>query len=424
MNRVKNTIKKILKLFGPGFISGAADDDPSGIATYSQTGAIFGYKQLWTSLFVFPFLTVVQEMCGRIGIVTGKGLAGVARKHYSKPVLFFSVGLLAIVNIINLGANLGAMVSSVQLLIGIPTIILFVFIVFGSLALQIFIPYKAYSRYLKYLAFALVAYIITAFLVKQDWPQAIYFTVVPNFDFSKTYLLNIVAILGTTISPYLFFWQAGEEVEEELAKNKIKGMGWGTPNINIRDIRQMKNSTIAGMFFSCLAMYFIILTTASTLHIHGIENIETAAQAAEAIRPFAGNFTFLLFTLGIIGTGLLANPVLAGSASYAVSECFGWKTGLYRKLKSAKGFYGIIIAVTMIGLLVNFSPIPPFKMLYYSAVLNGICAPPLLIMIMYISNNNKIMGKYTNSRFSNILGWIIIAFMSAAAVGLLITHLY
>ena len=333
MKRVGKITKKILKLFGPGFISGAADDDPSGIATYSQTGAIFGYKQLWTSLFVFPFLTVVQEMCGRIGIVTGKGLAGVARKHYSKPVLFFSVGLLALVNIINIGANLGAMVSSVQLLIGIPTVILFAGIVFGSLALQIFVPYKAYSRYLKYLAFALLAYIITAFLVKQDWPQAIYFTVVPNFNFSKIYLLNIIAILGTTISPYLFFWQAGEEVEEEVANHKIKGMGWGTPKINIRDIRQMRSSTIAGMFFSCLAMYFIILTTASTLHVHGIENIETAAQAAEAIRPFAGNFTFLLFTLGIIGTGLLANPVLAGSASYAVSECFGWKEGLYPQIK-------------------------------------------------------------------------------------------
>lgn len=416
-------IKKILGFLGPGFVTGASDDDPSGIATYSQTGAQFGYTQLWTSFFSFPFMSVVQEMCGRIGLVTGKGLSGVIRKHYSKPVLYFAVLLLLIANTVNIGANLGAMASSAQLLIGAPFIVLLVVMTTIILVLEIFISYKAYSRLLKYLTFSLFAYIITAFMVKQDWLRALQSTVVPTVSFSKDYILNIVAISGTTISPYLFFWQTDEEVEEEVAHHKLRSMGRGVPKVTQGDIRGLRIDTFVGMFFSNLVMFFIILVAAGQFHSNGITNIETAAQAAEMLKPLAGEFAFWLFAAGIIGTGLLAVPVLAGSASYAISEAFGWKEGLYRKFKQAHGFYTVIILATLVGMLINLTSIEPFKMLYYTAILNGLIAPPLLCLIMLISSNKEIMGKYTNSRISSIMGWSITVFMSLASLFLLSTFL-
>lgn len=419
IKNIKHRFNKFLRILGPGLITGAADDDPSGIATYSQAGAQFGYGQLWTAPFSFPFMAVIQEMCGRIGMVTGKGLAGVLRKHYAPPVLYFSVILLILANTINIGANLGAMAASGQLILNIPFPILLLAITVVTLALEILVSYRVYAKFLKYLTFSLFAYVVTVFIVKQDWTKIVFSTLIPSFSLNKAYLFNIVAILGTTISPYLFFWQAGEEVEEEVAHHKLRMMGKGVPKIGRYDIAQMRRDTIFGMFFSNLVMFFIIVTTASTLNINGITNIETAPQAAQALRPFAGDFAFLLFALGIIGTGFLAVPVLAGSASYALTEAFGWKEGLYRKFSHAQGFYGVIIVATLIGFIVNFTPIKPFTLLYYTAVINGICAPPLLILIMLIGNNKTIMKEHTNSRFSNLLGWIITGIMSLTSLALL-----
>lgn len=416
-------IKKLFHKIGPGFITGASDDDPSGIATYSQTGAIFGYQQLWTAVFSFPFMTIVQEMCGRIGLVTGKGLAGVIKHHYSKKVLYFAVFILLLANTINIGADLGAMAASAQLLFNIPFFVLLIGITAICLLLQIFIPYRTYANILKYFTFSLFAYIITAFIVKQDWLMIFKSTIIPELTFNKTYIFNLVAILGTTISPYLFFWQASEEVEEEVEAGRLKSMGAGIPKFTKRDIRDLRVDTVVGMFFSNLVMFFIIMTTASTLGAHGIADIQSADQAAQALRPLAGEFAYLLFTAGIIGTGLLAVPVLAGSAAYAFSETFGWKEGLYRKFKQAHAFYGVIIVATLVGLLINFSSIPAFKMLYYTAMLNGICAPPLLILIMLISNNKKVMQNYTNGKVSNILGWSITVIMSIAAAALVVIFL-
>jgi len=410
--------KKFFKKIGPGFITGASDDDPSGIATYSQTGAQFGYTQLWLALFSTPFMVAIQEMCGRIGLVSGRGLAGVLREHFSKPILYSAVGLLLIANVINIGADLGAMASSMKLLVGFSFSVWLVVFVLVTLILEIFVSYKRYSFYLKYLALSLLTYIVTAFIVKQNWGEIIYLTFIPHIVFDKQYVFNIVAILGTTISPYLFFWQANEEVEEEVAHHKLR-LNF-LPKITSKDIKALKLDTVIGMIFSNLVMFFIIITVASTLGVSGINNIETASDAAEALRPLAGDFTYLLFALGIIGTGLLAVPILAGSASYAVAEALGWKSGLYRKFKQAHGFYGVIALATLVGLFINFSAIPPFKMLYYAAVINGVLAPPLMVVILMITNNKSIMGEYTNSCLSNSMGVIITVLMSVAAILLLL----
>lgn len=414
-------IRSFLRILGPGFITGASDDDPSGIGTYAQTGARFGYGQLWTAPFSLPFMTVIQEICGRIGMVTGSGLSGVIRRHYSRPVLYSAVLLLFIANTVNIGANLGAMASSVQMISGIPFVVLLVCITLVTVVLEISVPYPAYARFLKFLTLSLFAYIATAFVVKQDWTEIAASTILPQIAFNREYLFNVVAILGTTISPYLFFWQADEEVEEEIQQHKLRAIGKGVPRVTKRDIREMRLDTVMGMLFSNIVMFFIMITTASTLHKNGITSIETADQAAMALRPVAGDFASVLFTFGIIGTGLLAVPVLAGAASYAMSEAFGWTAGLNKKFTQAHGFYLIIAIATLGGLLVNFSPIKPFQLLYYTAVLNGIIAPPLMCMIMLISNNRKIMGEHTNSRFSSIMGWTITGIMSVASLMLLIS---
>lgn len=416
-------LKKFLRALGPGFITGAADDDPSGIATYSQTGALFGYAQLWTALFSTPLMTAVQEMVGRIGLVTGKGLGNAIREHYPKRVLYVAVSLLLVANTINIGANLSAMASSLELTFKLPFIFWLLVITAGTLILEVFIPYKTYAKYLKYLTLSLFSYVLAAFVMKQDWTAVFHAMFVPHVSLTREYLMNIVAIFGTTISPYLFFWQADEEVEEEISHHVHKAIERGEKSVIERWLAKMRLDTAIGMFFSNLIMFFIIATAASTLHSHGITNVATAADAAEALRPLAGDFTFFLFTVGIIGTGLLSVPILAGSASYALSEAIGWKVGLYRKFTHARGFYGVITAATLLGLLVNLTPLQPFTMLYYTAVINGLAAPLLLFLIVRIASNPRVMGQYISSRRSKALGWITTGVMAASAAALLATVL-
>ena len=416
-------LKNIWNKIGPGFITGAADDDPSGVATYSQTGAIFGYSQLWLALFTFPFMIVIQQMCGRIGMVTGKGLAGVIHANYSKPVLYFAVSLLVIANTINIGADLGAMAASAQMLLGLPFLFWLLLMTGFIIVLEIFVTYKTYSKILKYLALTLFAYVFTAFIVKLDWGIIVKNTVFPHIQFSKDYLLNIVAILGTTISPYLFFWQASQEVEETIVKDKIPDIGVGKPAVSRKNVSDMNWDTIIGMFFSQAIMFFIIITTAATLHAKGITNIGTASQAAEALRPVAGNLAYLLFAAGIIGTGLLAVPILAGSSAYAVAETTGLKAGLSKKPGRALGFYGVIVVSTLIGMSISLLGINPIKALYYAAALNGIVAPALMVLVILIANNKDIMGKFVNKRISNIAGWVIVLVMAIAAILFIIDSL-
>src|SRR3989344_4845505 len=414
-------IKKFLKILGPGFITGASDDDPSGIATYSQAGALFGFGQLWTALFSFPLMAAVQEMSGRVGLVTGLGLAGVIKKNYSKKLLFFCVFLLFVANTINIGADLGAMAASAQLVYNIPFLFWIIGMVVITLILEIFVSYKVYANYLKFLTFALFSYFIVAFITHVNWQSVFLSTIVPTIQFNKDYLINILAIFGTTISPYLFFWQASEEVEEEIAHHKLRRMGAGVPKVTPKDITNLRIDTTVGMFFSNIVMWFIIITVGATLHAHGITNIRSASEAASALKPLAGEFSSLFFALGIIGTGLLAIPVLAGSASYAISESLDWDVGLYKKLKSAHGFYGAITLSTLLGLLINFLGFDPIQVLYYTAVLNGIIAPPLLVVILLIANSKKIMKDKVNGMWLNVLGIATVVIMSIASILLLIS---
>jgi NRAMP (natural resistance-associated macrophage protein)-like metal ion transporter len=424
MKGVKKKIKNFFSSLGPGFISGAADDDPSGIATYTQAGAQFGYGRLWTALFTFPFMVVVQEMSGRIGMVTGKGLAGVIRKHYSSWFLSGAVFLLLVANTINIGADLGAMAAAAGLILPIPFIFWLIGFTVLILVLEVFLTYRSYARHLKYLTLSLLSYFAVAILVHQDWSEVIKNTLIPHFIFSEAFFLSLMAILGTNISPYLFFWQAGEEVEEAVADGKMRMMGRGTPKVTKKDIFALKKDTVIGMLFSNVMVFFICLAVAGTLGRSGLTSVTTSEEAAQALRPLVGSWATILFAIGIIGSGLLAVPVLSGSASYAISESFGWREGLYLKFSKAHGFYGVITIATLVGLLVNFLSIPPFQMLVYSAVINGLLAPPLLIFILLIANNKKIMGKYTNTWRSNLLGSLIVILMLIAASFFLFTLLF
>ncbi len=419
MNGVWNKIRSYWRLLGPGLVTGAADDDPSGIATYSQTAVMFGYTQLWVALFSFPFMTVIQEMCGRIGLVTGDGLSGVIRRYYSRQILWGAISLLIVANTINIGADLGAMAASLQLLVPVPFFVLLVTITVVTILLEIFVPYPTYAKILKYLALSLFAYVISAFLVKQNWPLILHSTLLPHISLTKDYVLNIAAFLGTTISPYLFFWQADEEVEDEIVRGEMANIGEGTPNITGEDVSRMRADTIVGMFFSNFVTFFILVTVASTLGAAGIRHIATAADAASALRPVAGNFAFFLFTLGIIGTGLLAIPVLAGSAGYAVAEAMQWKMGLGKQFGQARGFYVVIWLATLVGVLVNMTSIAPMTMLYYSAMLNGVLAPPLMVLILLMANDPRVMGERVNGRVSNILGWTITLIMGVVGLGVI-----
>ncbi|MDO9066509.1 MAG: Nramp family divalent metal transporter [Chloroflexota bacterium] len=412
-------VRVYLSALGPGLVTGASDDDPSGIGTHSQTGAQFGYAQLWTALFTFPLMTAVQEICARIALQTGGGLADALRKYYPKPVLYFCVSLLFIANTINLGADLGAMAAAAQLLIGIPHLAWLIAITLLSVVLEVFVSYKHYARVLRYLTLSLFAYILVPFVSSLDWGQALRDTVIPTIRLDKDYLLNLVAILGTTISPYLFFWQASQEIEEQIDEGRTTA--GSRKGVTKTELKWMRTDVVAGMVLSNVVAWFIMATTASTLFQHGITTVDSAAKAAEALRPIAGDAAYLLFAVGIIGTGLLAVPILAGSAAYAVAETFKLREGLYLKLRQAPGFYGIIAFSTLLGFAMNLIGINPIQALYYTAVLNGIVAPPLLLMIMLIGNNRSIMKSKVNGRLSNTLGWITTIAMSIAAVALLVT---
>jgi NRAMP (natural resistance-associated macrophage protein)-like metal ion transporter len=404
---------------GPGLVTGASDDDPSGIATYSQTGAQYGFQLLWLSWFTFPLMAVVQEMCARIGIVTGRGLAANIRHHYSPRVLYFVTLLLFAANAFNIGADLGAMAQGVQLIFPHAS---FAFLVIGfaviSLLLQIFTTYARYARYLKYLAFILLAYVFSALLSHLDWHSIIIHTIKPTLHFTKEEIFLVCAILGTTISPYLFFWQTSQEVEERTVRTHKEETGWHQ-HPSKETLKNVRSDVWTGMFFSNIVMFFIIAACAGTLYANGITNITSAADAAAALRPIAGNAAYFLFAIGIIGTGMLAIPVLAGSTSYALSESFGWKHGLYRKLNEAYAFYGVIIVSMILGILLNFIGLDPIHALIYSAVGNGIVAPVVLFFIVRLSSDQEVMREHVNRPLLSLIGWITIWLMVVAGVAVL-----
>jgi NRAMP (natural resistance-associated macrophage protein)-like metal ion transporter len=408
------------KILGPGLTTGAADDDPSGIATYSQAGAQTGFQLLWLAGFTFPLMAVVQEMCARIGLVTGRGLAANIREHYPKWALHTCTALLFMANTFNIGADLGAMAQATQLVVphANVSLLLIGFAVF-TLMLQIFTTYKQYAKYLKWLTLVLLSYVATAFAIELDWKQVLHDTVVPSVSISKDQIFLITAVLGTTISPYLFFWQASQEVEEQLSNAKATDVAL-TKSLK-REIRHMRIDVWSGMFFSNVVMFFIIAVCAGTLFAHGLTNISTAADAAAALRPLAGEKAFLLFALGIIGTGLLAIPILAGSVSYALAESFKWEIGLDRKLNEAYPFYGVLIVSMILGLLMEFTEINPMRALLYSAVANALIAPAVLIFIVLISSNRAIMGDKTNSALTKFLGWLVTGIMLIAGVATIIS---
>lgn len=401
---------------GPGLTTGAADDDPSGIATYSQAGAGYGFHFLWTAGFTFPLMAIVQEMCARIGLVTGRGLAGNIRIFFPKWVLLICTFLLFGANSLNIGADLGAMAQAVQLLypqVNFEFLVL-AFAIF-SLSLQIFTTYDKYAKYLKWLALVLLAYVFSAIAAHLDWEAVLTSAILPSISFTKDQIFMITAILGTTISPYLFFWQTSQEIEEQIlgGRTTLKLRQVETTN---KEVKDMRLDVWSGMFLSNLVMFFIIAACGAVLFPNGITNITSASEAAEALRPIAGDATYLLFALGIIGTGLLAIPVLAGSASYALSESFGWKFGLYRKLKEANAFYGVIILSTLIGLAINFMGFDPMKILIYTAVGNGLIAPVILALIVILSSSHKVMGNRVNNPLTTILGWFITLVMLACGL--------
>jgi NRAMP (natural resistance-associated macrophage protein)-like metal ion transporter len=417
--RARASLKDLLRQLGPGFITGAADDDPSGIATYAQTGAIFGYGQLWLVWFTLPFMVVIQQMCGRIGMVTGKGLAGVIREHYPRPVLWVAVALLVVANTINIGADLGAMAASAQMLLGLPFGLWLVLMTGTVVALEVFVPYRLYARILKYLGLTLLAYVLAAFVVRVDWPAVAAGLLVPSVLVTPAYLLNVVAVLGTTISPYLFFWQASEEVEEEVADGKLPDIGAGRPCVRRAGVAEMNRDTTVGMLFSQVVMFFIIVTSAATLHAAGATTIGTAAEAAEALRPLAGDLAYVLFAAGIIGTGLLAVPVLAGASAYAVAETTGIEEGLSKPPGRARGFYAVIAISTLLGMSIDWVGIDEIRALYYAAALNGLAAPPLMALIVLLASRRDVMGRFVSSRLGTALGWIIVAVMALAGAALI-----
>ena len=414
-----NQRRNLLEVLGPGLVTGAADDDPSGIGTYSQVGAQFGYGMAWTMFFGFPLLASIQAICARIGATTGKGIAQNLRQHYPPTVLRGVVLALLVANVINLGADLGAMGAVLALVI--PGPVLGFTAAFGviSVALEVGMSYTRYARVLKWTTLSLFSYVAVVFVAQVPWGQAIASTLVPSFTFDKDHAMALVAIFGTTISPYLFFWQAGQEVEEQHRRH-VKPLHVSPRNAGA-ELARIRTDTLVGMGFSHITALFIIIATAATLHAHGVTQITNAAQAAQALRPIAGQFAFALFAVGIIGTGLLAVPVLAGSAAYAVSETFGWTEGLDRQPREAKAFYGVIALATMGGVALNFIGIDPMSALYWAAVVNGLLAPPLMVVTMLIARNPAIMGDLVMGRGLEIGGWLATAVMWLVAGGFLLS---
>jgi NRAMP (natural resistance-associated macrophage protein)-like metal ion transporter len=425
MNKTILKVKKFLKVFGPGVVTGAADDDPSGIATYTQTGAKFGYGQLWTVIVMLPLMTAIQEACARIGAVTGHGLASVIKTNYSKKVLYAAVLLVVVANTINIGADIGAVAAAAQLIVPVNFVILTLGFTALILILEIFTNYRVYSRILKWLALTLLAYPLTVFIVHQPWKTIFVATFWPHVELNFEFFFIITGVLGTTISPYMFFWQASQEVEEEKELHLTNR--YGRPKIGEKFIRNLRIDNFMGMVFSEIATWSIIVVAATVLHQNGITNITSAADAAKALEPLvqtfpnAGFLAKLIFATGIIGLGLLGIPVLSGSASYALSEAFNMKTGLNLKLKKAHGFYGVITIATIIGLMINFIGIDPIKALVFTAVFNGVAAVPLIFLIARIARNKKIMGEYRSGWLSNTVVWIAFMVMLASAVAMFYT---
>lgn len=411
--------KSFLSRLGPGLITGASDDDPSGIGTYSQAGASFGFGMLWTALFMLPLMVVVQHLCAKIGMVSGRGLAGVLKDFYSRWLLYPAVLGLVVANTINAGTDMAAIAAAINMFVPVPVTVLVIPIAALIVGLQIWGSYELIVKVFKWLTLSLFAYIIAAFLAHPNWGDVFYATVVPRFQLSGSYITTIVALLGTTISPYLFFWQASEEVEEEVVKGRDSlDARLGATN---DELRREKVDTILGMALSNVVAYFVILAAASTLFAAGKNEIKSATEAAQALSPLAGNGASFLFAVGIIGTGLLGVPVLTGSSAYAVSETFGWTCSLNEKPRHAKRFYSVIAVSTLIGLLVNFSGIDPITALFWTAVVNGVIAPPLLVIVMLVSNNKRVIGDRTNSTWTNIVGWLAAVIMFTAAVGMFLT---
>lgn len=428
----KKGVKKIsrfLKILGPGIVTGAADDDPSGIATYSQAGAQFGFQMPWTMLFTYPLMSAVQEACMRIGAVTGKGLAAIIKEKYSKKILYPVVLLVVLANTLNIGSDIGAMAASTQLLFPtIPFLVLAFGFAFIIVLLEIFVTYRNYIRILKWLSMALFAYFITAFLIDVPWLSVLHATLIPHFEFNSTFLYIIIAIFGTTISPYLFFWQTSNTVEDEIAKKRLSVNG-GIPKLSKQYLRDLRIDTFVGMLFSNVAAWFIIVVGAVVLNRAGITNITSAAEAAKALEPLvttfpnAGYLAKIIFAIGVIGIGLQSIPVLAGSSAYAVAETFDWKEGLYRKFKQSRNFYGVIILGTFFGLLFNFIGFDPIKALIFTAVFNGIAAVPLIYLVTKVSSDEKIMGENKSGNLSKFILWTTFIVMGTFAIALLYSFL-
>ncbi len=417
LNREESWVNKL----GPGLITGAADDDPSGIATYSQAGAQFGFGMLWTLIFTYPLMVGIQIVSARIGRVTGHGLATNIRRHYPGWLLYSIVGLLLVANTINIAADVAAMGDALRLVIGGPAHLYAVGFGLVSVLLQVFIPYSRYVRVLKWLTLALLAYVGTVFVVHVPWTQvAKQGLVLPSFPWTPAFITTIVAVFGTTISPYLFFWQASQEVEELRTDENAHALKHA-PREARADYTRIKLDTYIGMGFSNLVAFFIMLTTAVTLNMHGITEIQSSAQAATALRPIAGNFAFMLFALGIIGTGLLAIPVLAGSAAYAMSGAFKWKSSLEHEPAVAPRFYGIIVVATLAGVGLVFAPIDPIKALYWSAVINGVISIPIMAVMMLMASRVDIMGRLVITRGLKVSGWLCAAVMAAAVAAMFLT---
>jgi NRAMP (natural resistance-associated macrophage protein)-like metal ion transporter len=411
---------KLRDIMGPGLITGASDDDPSGIATYSQAGAQFGYAMGWTLLFTFPLMCAIQLISAHVGRVTGRGLAGNMRRHYPPPLLYLLVGLLVIATTINIGADLGAMGAALALLIDGSTLAYVIGFAGLTVLLEVFIRYSRYVSVLRWLTLSLFAYVATVFVVHVPWLAVAHSLVVPHISFSGSYLTVVVAIFGTTISPYLFFWQASEEVEDQKEDPKAKPL-LQAPQQAPRQMARMQLDTVAGMAISNLIALFIMVTTAATLNAHGVTDIQTSAQAAEALRPAAGRFAFTLFAIGIIGTGLLALPVLAGSVAYAVGEALHWRVGLAQRPGRARAFYGTIVAATLVGVALNFTSLDPMRALVWSAVVNGLVAAPIMGMIMLMASRRKVMGQFVLSPLLKGLGWLATGVMAAASVAMFAT---
>jgi NRAMP (natural resistance-associated macrophage protein)-like metal ion transporter len=403
---------------GPGLISGAADDDPSGIATYSVTGAAFGYGPLWTALFSFPLMAAVQLMCARLGMVTGRGLAAVVRRRYPRWVLWGACLLLTVANVINIGADLGGMGGAVEMVTGVSSLI-WTPIFAGIIVLLMFqTSYRTIARTFKWLTLVLFSYAVTAFLSKPDWTQVLRATFVPDMQWNREYLAVLVGILGTSISPYLFFWQAAQEVEEERAggRRTVAQRKGATP----KELKTARNDVMTGMFFSNLIMYFIILTTGATLHAHGVTHIETAQQAAMALSPLAGKGAYWLFTIGILGAGMLGIPALAGSSAFAISEAFAWGASLDRRPHLARKFYSVLAVSVALGMALDFAGINAVKLLFWSAVVNGLLAPPLIVLLVLLTSDRDVMGEHVNPRILKWLGWLTAIVMTVAAIAMFV----